>query len=876
MKKKKMNKSILFLLLIFIAIISMSFGYCAINNIILDIEGKVNVAGQKTLYIDSIEIDKNTSSENTNLVNYKTEGTWLQIYSLSLPKDNVNLNTNATILVNIKNLTNSLYKFIGTSYMTAEEISKLPAFTIVNSNPNIKIDESSYKNLLNTVINAASRNEIGKMTIPITFKYVDINNITDNTLDISIKINFEEIKNQIYELKTGKNFYNVIETHHNDTKKILFCSESEVPLEATLLGDVSLTNSEVNAYWYNTTIYIAAKSQNATIKFNEDSGYMFSNGKVESAFSKITSIDVSENVFIDTSNVKYFEEMFKGCSSLTNNGIQKFIDLFDTKNAINMCAMFSTLQNVTNLDLNNFNTKNAINMSWMFENNTKLINITFGQNFVTSSVEGTKDNEGLAGMFSGCTRIKTLDLSNFDTANVKTMRFMFWNCTSLEKIYASEKFVTTGIASNIANSNKDVFRNCTSLKGDQGTAFSENNTDSDYAHLDEGVTNPGYFSKLGTLTLTLTLDANGGMFEDGQSINTITDKNKLFVEFKNKPNYSGKFFSGWSENKNANTPTYYIGDTEIFYKDTVLYAVWKEKTIYKLNTGLNVYNIIGKYKETAEHIRFTYKNKVPATSQLLGNIDEDNLGEIEAYYDEQSKTIYISSENEKAIIQFNKDSSHMFSNGKNATDAFSKVKTFDIEESVQIDTSRVEDFSEIFKYNESVSQSSLQEFIKQFDTSSAKKMCAMFEGLRVSTIDISNFNTSNVTDMSWMFHGSDYTNIILGNKFNTNNVTNFDGMFQQLSKIEILDISMINVKTGATVNYMFGLSPKLKKIYVSENNGFEGVKSGERMFENCFSLVGGIGENETTFTNTEISNKYAIISTKDTPGYFTNIKDKEN
>ena len=874
MTKKKMNKSILFLLLIFISVISMSFGYCAINNITLDIEGKVNVEGQKTLYIDNIEIDRETSSENISLSNYKTEGTLLQIYSLTLPKENVTKNTNATILVNIKNLTDSIYKFTGTSYMTAEEISKLPAFTIVNSNSNIKIDESSYKNLLNTMINAAKRDEIGKMTIPITFKYVDINNITDNKLDISIKINFDEIKEQTFILQTGKNFYDVIKGHYSDAKKIFFCSEEDVPSGATLLGNIGLTDGEIKAYWYNKIVYIAAQSKNATIKFNEDSGYMFSNGTIDSAFLNITSIEVSKNVSIDTSGVKQFEEMFKGCASLTNNGIQGFIDQFDTKNAVNMCAMFGEMSSITNINLSNFNTKNVIDMSWMFENNEKLLNITFGPDFITSSVQGNEYNEGFCGMFSGCKRLKVLDLSNFDTSNAKTMWLMFWDCINLEKIYASEKFtITSLLTSTINNARNDIFKNCTSLKGDQGTVFSSDNTGATYAHLDGGTENPGYFSKVGTCVLTL--DANGGKFEDGQSTNSITEENKILITFNNRPSYVGKFFAGWSEDKNASKPTYYIGDTEIFTKNTTLYAVWKDKTIYELSTGLNIYNTIGKYKEIVEHIVFTSIGKLPEASELLGNVDNDNLGEIQAYYNEKTKTAYIASVNEKAIMQFNKDSSHMFSNGKLVSDAFCKVKTFDIEDDIQIDTSRVEDFSEMFKYNESVTQSSLQTFINKFDTSSAKKMCAMFENLRFSTIDVSNFNTSNVTDMSWMFHGSDYTNIILGSKFNTKNVTNYDGMFQELKEIEYLDISMIKVKSEATVNYMFGLSPKLKRIYVSENHGFENAKKGDKMFEKCTSLIGGIEENETKFESSKISKEYAIISTKDTPGYFTSIEDKE-
>ena len=47
----------------------------------------------------------------------------------------------------------------------------------------------------------------------------------------------------------------------------------------------------------------------------------------------------------------------------------------------------------------------------------------------------------------------------------------------------------------------------------------------------------------------------------------------------------------------------------------------------------------------------------------------------------------------------------------------------------------------------------------------------------LTKLDLSNFNTNNVTDMSWMFYKcSSLTNIDLSN-FNTNNVTTMSFMF---------------------------------------------------------------------------------------------------
>ena len=54
----------------------------------------------------------------------------------------------------------------------------------------------------------------------------------------------------------------------------------------------------------------------------------------------------------------------------------------------------------------------------------------------------------------------------------------------------------------------------------------------------------------------------------------------------------------------------------------------------------------------------------------------------------------------------------------------------------------------------------------------------------LTNINLSNFNTNNVTNMSYMFSGcSSLININLSN-FNTNNVTDMSGMFDGCKKLK--------------------------------------------------------------------------------------------
>ena len=91
-------------------------------------------------------------------------------------------------------------------------------------------------------------------------------------------------------------------------------------------------------------------------------------------------------------------------------------------------------------------------------------------------------------MFNGCQEI-TLDLSSFDTSKVTNMNQMFSYASNLVTIYASDKFV---INSNCTTTN--MFNNSSNLLGGKGTAYDSSKVDKTYARIDEGTSNPGYFT----------------------------------------------------------------------------------------------------------------------------------------------------------------------------------------------------------------------------------------------------------------------------------------------------------------------------------------------------------------------------------------------
>ena len=89
--------------------------------------------------------------------------------------------------------------------------------------------------------------------------------------------------------------------------------------------------------------------------------------------------------------------------------------------------LFYNCAQLIDIDLSNFKTQNVKSMKYCFSTCRKLKKINL-KNINTNEVTDMKD------MFSFCNDLEELDLSSFQTQNVETMENMFSNCTSLKKI----------------------------------------------------------------------------------------------------------------------------------------------------------------------------------------------------------------------------------------------------------------------------------------------------------------------------------------------------------------------------------------------------------------------------------------------------------
>ena len=198
--------------------------------------------------------------------------------------------------------------------------------------------------------------------------------------------------------------------------------------------------------------------------------------------------------------------------------------------------------------------------------------------------------------------------------------------------------------------------------------------------------------------------------------------------------------------------------------------------------------------------------------------------------------------------------------------SWSSVNTIDLS---SFNTSNVTTMQNMFETSNATTIIGLN----KLNTSKVVNMYGMFWNTKVTTLDLSSFNTSNVTDMSFMFNGSEAATIKGLKKFNTSKVTNMNGMFSA-TQLSTLDLSNFNTSNVIDMSKMFYNNKKLTTIYVSNNFVTSKVTNSTNMFKDSTKLVGGFG---TIYSSSKIDKTYARIDGgTSNPGYFTSKNSSTN
>ena len=489
----------------------------------------------------------------------------------------------------------------------------------------------------------------------------------------------------------------------------------------------------------------------------------------------ITTVVIDES-FADYNSLTSTSHWFHNFKKLT---AIKGVEHLNTEYVTDMSSMFSGCSSLTSLDVSNFNTPNVTNMSWMFYS---------------------------------CNSLTSLDISNFNTANVTNMSSMFEDCSSLATIYGNDwdtKKVTYSTF---------MFAGCNNLIGEQGTTYSPSNTDHTYAHIDGGLENPGYFSHVGANTPSIAYT----ILSDDKTTLTLYYDSLYWTKSQAEKIVTSMNYSPWRAYKDDIT-TVIFDKSFTNYNSLTNTSRWffyfKKLTVIKGIEHLNTANV-------------TDMSSMFSGCSALTNLDVSNFNT---------------------------------SNVTNMSGIFSGCSALINLDVSNFNTSNVTDMSGIFSGCSALTNLG----VSNFNTSNVTDMSGIFSGCSALTnLGVSNFNTSNVTDMSSMFSGcSSLTSIDVSN-FNTSNVRSMSNMFHGCSSLTSLDVSKFNTSIVTDMNSMFDGCSSLTTIYGCDWNT-EKVTNGKYMFSGCNNLI---GEQGTTYSSSNTDYTYAHIDGgPNNPGYFSRV-----
>lgn len=578
------------------------------------------------------------------------------------------------------------------------------------------------------------------------------------------------------------------------------------------------------------------------------------------------------------------------------------IQYLNTDEVVTMLSMFYGCRELTSLDLSNFNTEKVYNMNYMFygcsslsdlnisgfntTNVTKISNMFYGCSSLTSldvSCFNTAKANNMDYMFYGCSSLKSLDLSNFNTENVYSMSYMFYGCNSLasldlsnfntEKVYTMRYMfydcssLTTLDVSHFNTSNVNyidhMFFNCKSLAELDLSNF---NTEKvyDMSYMFYGCSS---MTDLDVSNFnTSKVSSMAGMFQACTGLTTLDLSNF------NTANVSGMYAMFWYS---TGLKTIYVG------------SEWTTGSVtYSKQMFYGCENLVGEkgtvYDEShidAEYARIDKGANGPGyfSSKVYAVINDDTM----SFY---CDTCRYSREGTMYSLDITEDSPEWYwdNNIKNITtvrfdstfaDVRPKSTSMWFEDMKNLttiigmeylNTSEVTNISYMFAECRALTSIDLS----HFNTSKVTNMASLFKNCSsLTSIDLSSFDTKNVTDVSMLFFRcSSLTSVDISN-FNTVNVKKMSNMFNGCSSLTSIDMNKFNTSNVTSMLYMFSACSNLTTIYVGNEWSTEKVENSTNMFLDCPNLIGGKG---TVYDESHVDAEYAHIDGGDSnPGYFT-------
>lgn len=524
------------------------------------------------------------------------------------------------------------------------------------------------------------------------------------------------------------------------------------------------TSNPSGIIWYYT---IADK-----LYFNEDSGNAFQR------FYNLEAIDgISE---MDTSKCTDISRMFDSCFNLKLVNVSKW----DVSKVETMQSLFFECYQLEIYGLENWNTSNVYDMMWIFSGNLKISRLDFmyGWNLdnledISSAFDRTSITEIDFGQFdSNFPKLRRMDYIASDCPYLTSINFggkTFPALTLMERLFANIPNLTTILSLNSIDTSK-----VTNMDG----LFWNASKIADWsflANLDtSSVTNAGLMFRNSNIT-----DAEFNTYIKNFNLSNCEEAPSMFSGCTGLENVD-------LSDSNWNLSSKFVKMYEMFEKCTNL----KSANLSGLNLS-QVNRIYGLFDECEKllsvNLSNTNINKITSMSRMfygcdalttitgLDQIDTSNVTTMEG------------------LFRFCADLPN---------DTINQIKNWNV--------GNVEDLTGIFYGCKAITNLDLSSW------NISNKLTILEDAFylmsKLQTVNVSNWDTSNVTNMKYVFCSCSKLNTIIGlNTWNTQSATSFYSMFNGLEITSLLDISNWNVSNVTNMYNMFRMCDLLESIDLS-------------------------------------------------------------
>ena len=637
---------------------------------------------------------------------------------------------------------------------------------------------------------------------------------------------------------TGIDFGNL------DTSKVVNATRMFGSIGATSLDLTGLDFSSVtDASWmFSSCSYLESIKGLGKFTSLVDAYMMFEDCR------SLVNLDVSR---FGSSKVEDMRRMFAGCESLQHiNGINDW----GAKNVSDLYRAFYNCTSLVDIDLSNFNISNLTKLEEVFRNCSSLERIYGISDWNTSNVTSATM------MFYSCSKLTDLDLSRWDLTSLGSADSMFRDCTNLSgEIYLdgreifthhsmftgcstnpSSKFIikyneedflliperikaylkTKSSNSNVVTPQKTV------LRQDFGEKFVRSSYISGVSEIRfvKGKPEPGDYN--------LACQGVAAVSREG-SILYIKAEDTIYTHFNAKNMFGFSKIAPF----NANSSIKKI----VFDNINTSYTI-NMNSMFDGCSGLTELDLSMFDTSKVTDMSSMFKDCRALQNLNLSKFDTNEVVNMNSmfYHCESLPVLDVSTFDTLGVT----DMGWMFYKCSSLQDL--DVTNFDISSAISVqcmfrdcqslttldltnfDTSLVEFMDGMFTYCYNLQ---VIKGIEDFSTKNTSNMDSMFASCNsLSVLDVSRWDTSNVTNMSYMFSGVPVTELDISN-FSTSEVTDMSGMFNYCSNLLDLDMSNFDTSKVTNMSYMFKHCSSLTNLNLDNFNTFN-VTTMEGMFDN--------------------------------------------